>query len=98
MGLKGWTCCILTAPASIAGPLPISPVFMAFSHFWRSELVELNNVEDGTANESFWKGILYPCSLLQIFISLKEWEDDGTQFESITDIIKVSANKHTVEI
>lgn len=81
MGPTGWMCCLVSLPFVFLGPLGGVVYFCFVSNMWRKDAIRMYGlVEEKTScclPESCWFGCHYPCSLFQVYNTLKILKEEG---------------------
>ena len=81
MGSSGWSCCLLLTPFALFGPLGGMLCFFHISNVMRKDVIrQYELVEEETScccPKMCWFGCHYPCSLFQMYNTLKIMKEEG---------------------
>lgn len=86
LGPLGATCCLISLPISFFSPLGGLFFFTCASYHYRAAVIEKYNVEEekccnyccclNPMIDCLHLNCNYPCSFFQLYVSIKEWEED----------------------
>jgi len=98
MGRIGCCTCIFLVPVSFYNPIIAFACFGILSNYLRSRIVTLYNIEDESCNCGSCNPIVnythfacsYPCSLFQVYVSVRQWELEKLKSVQVTSNTLIS--------
>lgn len=106
LGWRGIGVCLATLPVGTYEPVGGLIFFVAFTYCLRHWVMRKYNVEEEKVCpciscrtpflEFLYYGLSYPCSLFQMYVSLKEWDDEAKPHATMNANVEKGATQPSV--